>query len=76
MSDTKFLTADEVAERYRGEISVGTLRNWRAQRVGPPFIKIGKSVLYPVQALDEWDKENLVICRASRKLRVADRELG
>lgn len=58
MADTKFLTADEVAERYRGEISVGTLRNWRAQRVGPPFIKIRKSVLYPVEGLDEWDKKS------------------
>jgi hypothetical protein len=76
MSDPKFLTTEEVAERYRGEVSVGTLRNWRAQRVGPPFIKIGKSVLYPVQALDEWDQENLVICRASRKLRVAESDLG
>jgi hypothetical protein len=37
MTDTKFLTADEVAERYRGEVSVGTLRNWRAQRVEPPL---------------------------------------
>lgn len=72
VADNKFLTTDEVAERYRGEISVGTLRNWRAQRVGPPFMKIGKSVLYPVQALDDWDKKNLVICRASRKLSVAD----
>lgn len=76
MADIKFLTADEVAERYRGEISVGTLRNWRAQRIGPPFVKIGKSVLYPVQALDEWDKKNLVICRASRNLNVVDREQG
>ncbi|AGK59735.1 hypothetical protein HYPDE_40333 [Hyphomicrobium denitrificans 1NES1] len=74
MADIKFLTADEVAERYRGEISVGTLRNWRAQRVGPPFVKVGKSVLYPLQGLDEWDKKNLVICRASRKLDVTDRE--
>ena len=39
-ADTKFLTAGEVSERYRGEISVGTLRNWRAIRVGPPFVKI------------------------------------
>lgn len=68
----KFLTTEEVSERYRGEISVGTLRNWRAQRIGPPFIKIGKSVLYPVQTLDEWDKKNLVLCRASRKLDVND----
>jgi hypothetical protein len=74
MTDTKYLTADEVVERYRGEVSAGTLRNWRAQRVGPPFIKIGKSVLYPVHALDEWDKQNLVICRASRKPIMSDSE--
>ena len=72
MAENRFLTTEEVAERYRGEISVGTLRNWRAQRVGPPFMKIGKSVLYPVQALDEWDKKNLVICRASRKLSASE----
>ena len=71
MSDAKYLTVDEVVERYRGEVSAGTLRSWRAQRVGAPFIKIGKSVLYPVQGLDEWDKMNLVICRASRKLIVS-----
>ena len=74
MADNKFLTTEEVAERYRGEISVGTLRNWRAQPVGPPFMKIGKSVLYPVEGLDEWDKRNLVICRASRKLSVANND--
>ena len=74
MADIKFLTANEVAERYRREISVGTLRNWRAQRIGPHFVKIGKSVLYPVQSLDEWDKKNLVICRASHKLNVIDIE--
>ncbi|MBV9757131.1 MAG: helix-turn-helix domain-containing protein [Alphaproteobacteria bacterium] len=72
MAENRFLTADEVSERYRGQVSVGTLRNWRAQRVGPPFIKVGKSVLYPVQGLDEWERKNLVICRASRKLTVAE----
>ncbi len=68
MAEEKFLTTEEVSERYRGQISVGTLRNWRAQRVGPPYIKIGKSVLYPVPGLEDWDKKNLVICRASHKL--------
>ena len=72
MPEIRFLTAEEVSERYRGEVSVGTLRNWRVQRVGPPFIKIGKSVLYPVQGLEEWDRRNLVMCRASRKIGVAD----
>jgi hypothetical protein len=35
MSDDKFLTPEEVSQRYRGEITVGTLRNWRAMRIGP-----------------------------------------
>lgn len=41
MTDLKFLTAEEVSERYRGQISIGTLWNWRAMRIGPPFVKIG-----------------------------------
>ena len=59
---TIYLTAEEVSERYRGEITVGTLRNWRALRIGPTFIKIGKAVLYPVDELDAWDRQNLVKC--------------
>ncbi len=39
------------AERYRGEISVGTLRNWRSARIGPAFVKIGKAILYPTDSL-------------------------
>jgi hypothetical protein len=73
MSDSKpqapedrFLTPEEVSQRYRGTIAVGTLRNWRAMRVGPPFIKIGKAVLYPLDELAAWDKKNLVVCRAPK----------
>jgi hypothetical protein len=62
MTDKKYLTAEEVTERYRGEITVGTLRNWRAMRIGPAYIKIGKAVLYPVEALDAWDRDNTVTC--------------
>ena len=72
MENQKYLTTEEVAERYREEISVGTLRNWRAMRIGPPFVKIGKAVLYPVDALDEWDRKNLVTCRASRSSNVME----
>ncbi|THD61670.1 MAG: DNA-binding protein [Phenylobacterium sp.] len=61
-----FLTADKVAARYRGEVSTGTLRNWRSQKIGPSYLKIGKGVLYPVGELEAWDRSNLVKCRASR----------
>jgi hypothetical protein len=40
MAENKFLTAEEVSQRYRKEISVGTLRNWRAMRIGPAFVTI------------------------------------
>jgi len=57
MVESKFLTPEEV--------SVGTLRNWRALRIGPTFVKIGKAVLYPVDDLDAWDKKNTVTCRGN-----------
>lgn len=68
MSDGKFLTPEEVAERYRGGVSIGTLRNWRAMRIGPTFLKIGKAVLYPIDELDEWDNKNRVQCHAYGRL--------
>ena len=68
MSDPMFLTLNEVVERYRGEISEGTLRNWRSMRIGPSFIKVGKAVLYPLEELRRWDRRNLVVCRPSRSL--------
>lgn len=63
MTDGIFLTPEEVANRYRGGVSVGTLRNWRAMKIGPSYLKIGKAVLYPVDELEAWDKENKVACR-------------
>jgi hypothetical protein len=47
MSEPMFLTLNEVVERYRGQISEGTLRNWRSMRVGPSFLEAGKGVPYP-----------------------------
>ncbi len=65
MDMPKFLTAEEVSERYRRQISIGTLRNWRAMRIGPAYIKIGKAVLYPIEELEAWDRKNTVPCYSS-----------
>jgi hypothetical protein len=64
LAEDRYLTPDEVAKRYRGLISVGTLANWRAMRIGPAYVKIGKAVLYAIEALDAWDRSNTVTCRA------------
>jgi hypothetical protein len=66
MSDPMFLTLNEVIERYRGQISEGTLRNWRSIRLGPSFLKLGKAVHYPLDELDRWDRRNLIVCRSFR----------
>lgn len=66
MSDEKFLTIDEVVRRYRNEISEGTLGNWRVRKVGPPFVKIGRAVLYPIDELEAWDRRNMVVCDDGR----------
>lgn len=68
MTETTFLTPDEVAERYRGSVSVGTLRNWRSMKIGPSFVKIGKAVLYRIDELDAWDDRNRVQCRTAKRL--------
>jgi hypothetical protein len=68
MSQPMFLTFNEVIERYRGQISEGTLRNWPSMRVGPSFLKIGKAVLYPLEELDRWDRRNLIVCRPFRPI--------
>jgi hypothetical protein len=68
MSEPMFLTLNEVIERYRGQISEGTLRNWRSMRVGPSFLNVGKAVLYPREELDRWDRRSLIVCRPFRPL--------
>ncbi|NGN44668.1 helix-turn-helix domain-containing protein [Mesorhizobium sp. CGMCC 1.15528] len=68
MDGRKFLTPEEVTERYRDTISVGTLRNWRSMRIGPAFVKVGKAVLYPTNELEVWDQKNVVTCGAAKRL--------
>ena len=54
-----FLTEAELAKRWRGQVTRGTLRNWRAKGRGPPFLKAGRAVLYPRHRLLAWEAENL-----------------
>ncbi len=72
MSEPMFLTLSEVIERYRGQISEGTLRNWRSMRVGPSFLKIGKAVRYLLDELDRWDRRSIIVCGPFRSLRMEE----
>jgi len=54
MSDTAFLNAKELSTRWR--LSLQTLANWRHEGKGPPFIRVGVRVLYPVEGIHAFEK--------------------
>lgn len=51
-NETQLMSIAEVAVRLR--VSPRTLADWRVGGSGPPWIKVGKAVLYPAAALRSW----------------------
>ena len=54
MSERAYLTSKEVADRWR--LSDQTLANWRHAGKGPPFIRVGSRVLYPIEGIQSFEK--------------------
>ncbi len=54
MGERAYLTSKEVADRWR--LSDQTLANWRYAGKGPPFIRVGSRVLYPVEGIHSFEK--------------------
>jgi len=50
----KYLTTAEVAERYRTAES--TVRYWRMIKYGPKGVRVGRKILYAIEACDEFDR--------------------
>ena len=57
--EARYLTPKKAAEVFG--LSAKTLANLRSQRKGPRFVKLRKKVLYPVDELERWLKENGVL---------------
>lgn len=57
--DNLLFTAEELVARWRGALSLETLANWRSQTVGigPAFVKIGRTVLYPFDAVIAFEQQ-------------------
>lgn len=60
-----YLTPAELSARWKGKPKVSTLRTWRCQKIGPDFVKIGKSVLYPLPAIEEFERSNGIRAKAA-----------
>ncbi|MSS84984.1 helix-turn-helix domain-containing protein [Actinomycetaceae bacterium WB03_NA08] len=51
-STSIWLTPQECADHMK--VSLRTLQDWRSRKVGPPFHKVGKTVRYHIEEVDEW----------------------
>jgi len=40
-------------------VNEGALRRWRVERIGPPYIKVGRSVRYHPDHIQQWLADNL-----------------
>lgn len=46
------ISPEQAAERYG--VNKGTLGNLRTQKKGPPYLKVGRKVLYRVKDFETW----------------------
>jgi predicted DNA-binding transcriptional regulator AlpA len=58
VSETELRTQDEAAKKLRVG-SPRTMERWRADGVGPRYVKIGARVYYRDSDLDEWVKSQV-----------------
>lgn len=58
--NTTYLTPEELSGRYKNEISVKTLANWRSHGGGPKYSKIGGKILYPLNEVQAWEASRTV----------------
>jgi hypothetical protein len=45
----------QLVTRWQGAVTTGTLSNWRSQGRGPTFVKIGRSIRYPLASLQAYE---------------------
>lgn len=65
----EYLTTAEVAARFRAPEA--TVRWWRFSGYGPQSIKVGKRALYPVEAVEAFEAQQLAAAAAKAAERLA-----
>jgi predicted DNA-binding transcriptional regulator AlpA len=51
--DHRLISEEELSNRW--SIARKTLANWRTQKVGPAFIKLGGAVRYHLDEVERWE---------------------
>jgi excisionase family DNA binding protein len=53
----QLLTTEELAKRMR--VNPSTVRRWRLDDVGPPYLRVGTVYRYPISAVEAWIAESV-----------------
>jgi hypothetical protein len=51
----ELLTPQELSDRWKGQIALGTLANWRVQNKGPKYIRIGGKPFYRLTDVIQYE---------------------
>jgi hypothetical protein len=70
--DEEFLTPEGVA-RLIGK-STRTVNWWREDRQGPPYVRVGRTILYKKTSVLKWLSDREVTPRKSRKAGARSRQ--
>jgi len=56
----KHLSPEDLSQRWH--VSTQTLANWRSvkQHKGPPYLKLGQSVVYDIADIEAYEKANKI----------------
>jgi hypothetical protein len=70
--ETVHLTPEELVRRWRGRVSIKTLRNWRSGRfkTGPGFIRLWEpngKVIYPIEEVEKYEQRNSLISTREKR---------
>jgi len=54
------LTTAQLSSRWRGVVKAQTLENWRSAKRGPTYIKVGRSVLYRLSDVLDYERSHTI----------------
>jgi excisionase family DNA binding protein len=70
MEKKQFITDNEVA--ILTGLSLQTLRNWRHQKKGFPYVKVGRSVRYAIIDVEAYMENNKINLHAAGSIKTED----
>ena len=62
-----YLSPAELSARWNGKVKVKTLSNWRVNGEGPEFQRFGRTVAYPLSAIESYERKRR-FTKASQKV--------